>query len=345
MGGAPRFVLDPESGLACAVDQLSGELAAVLADAGRRPLEYQLERGVHHRHEDEVAALADVVAGGAGLVAVGVVARETGEVAAAFAADPGLLQRNAVQEARSETGQTDGVGAHQPLVAGADERVGPDAGHVEVHCPHRLRAVDDEVRSDLPGARGDGVDVEDGAVGPVDDAHGDDCGVRVDGLQDSGAPALAAAGARARIHHPHLSPPLAGKPAPGVHVAGKLACGEHDVGASLQVDVAGAGRHSVGGCRDDGDVLGGSVDEAAEAAAELVAGVEEVRGPDPAGCALRADALDAGFLHQASERAQVRAVDVVDVRVERKGGLLAGEWGHGVCLGVSLRVPGTLSGR
>ena len=331
VGGAPGSILDPESGFSRALDQLGREIPAVLGDAGGRPLEHELERGIHHRHQDEVAALADVVAGRTGLVAVGVVARQAGEVAAAFAADPRLFQGDAVQKARAEVGQADGIGPHQPLVAGADECVGPDAGHVELHCAHRLRAVDDEVRSDFPGARGNGVDVEEGSVGPVDGAHGDDRGIGIDGLEDAGAPALAAAGAGARIRHPQLGPALAGEPSPTVHVAGKLARGEHDVGATRHVDVAGAGRYSIGSRRDDGDVVGGSVDEAAETAAEFVAGVEEVGGPDPAGCALGADALDTGFLHNARERAQVCAVDVVDVRIEGEGGLLAGEWDHGAC--------------
>ena len=74
-------------------------------------------------------------------------------------------------------------------------------------------------------------------------------------------------------------------------------------------------------------------------------GSKKSAGVDPAGCALGADALDAGFLHHARERAEVRAVDVVDVRIEGEGGLLAGEWGHWMCAWVCHGGASRITGR
>src|SRR5690606_20872233 len=73
VGAPPGTRLDGKAERLRLFDQLRRQRRAVVLDARRSPLEHTVERSVGDWHEDEVAALADVVADRAGLVLVAVV--------------------------------------------------------------------------------------------------------------------------------------------------------------------------------------------------------------------------------------------------------------------------------
>ena len=228
-------------------------------------------------------------------------------------------------------GQPHRVGAEQPLVAGADEGVGADALDVERQGPDRLRPVDDEQGAAVPGALADPLEVEEGAVGPVDVGHGDEGGAPVDAREQPDVPLQGPAGGvpRRRLDRAQLETALGAQAAPDVDVARELLLEDDDVVAARGGDVAGNVGQSVRYRGNDGHAVRvGSVDDPGEQAAQVVAVVEEVFRTDQVRGHPPVDTLYAGGANRGGERRHVRAVQVVGPGGQREVGALAGE--HGV---------------
>ena len=142
-------------------------------DAFDAPLAELLQRGDRHRHELELAALADVEAARAGLVLVAVVDQPC-EVLRTGARDPVLLDRRAVAVLLGDVQVRDAHRTEQPLVADGRHEVGSQRGDVERHRADRLAAVDHEAGAEVVRARAHDLEVDEGTVGPVHVRHADD---------------------------------------------------------------------------------------------------------------------------------------------------------------------------
>ena len=60
--------------------------------------------------------------------------------------------------------------AQQPLVADSNDEVWLQGREIDLHRAEGLAGVDDECRAGIPDAGDDGVQVDQRAVGPVDDS-------------------------------------------------------------------------------------------------------------------------------------------------------------------------------
>src|SRR5215212_5037865 len=160
-----------------------------LGDILYAPVEDLAQGFVRHREQGEVAPLADVVAAGTGLEGV-LVAHEPGEVLAAAAVDPVVLDRRPLPPPFAGVHKPDPVRPEQPLVHGGNQEVGAHLPHVERVRSERLYAVDHERRTCLPGMLADAFEVEQCPVRPVAVRHGPDSGVLVQMVEYGGGPVV-----------------------------------------------------------------------------------------------------------------------------------------------------------
>ena len=239
------------------------------------------QRGVGHGQQVEVAALADIVAPrprGEGVAVVD----EAGEVLAAGAVGPVVLDRHPVVAFRRNVEVSGRVGAEQPLVGGDDQEVGPNGRDVEGQGADGLGSVHHQHRAHLPAARADAFEVDERSVRPVrvrERRHRDPL---VQGFQDAAGPVVVL-GTR---EGPDLRPALPGPFPPRVDVGRELLLEEQHLPPGRERHVARRGGDAVARRGHQGDVVRGGADEVGEEAAPLFGIREEVFGDDLPGPAL-----------------------------------------------------------
>ena len=289
----------------------------------------------------QVRALADVIADGGRLILVTVV-HQIGERLAAASHDPVLLERRAILEGGSQVREPDRVWSEQPLVAGADQRVGLDMADIERQRADRLRPVDHQERVAFPGALAYVHEVEQRAVGPVDLRQGDDRRPMVDGREQARAPRdrPGAFGRRRRLDHLQLEPTLGAQTAPRVDVARKLLLDDDDVVAPLDGCVARDRGQPIRDRRDDRDAVGvGDVHEPGEETPYQVALLEEVGGADQVRGRPTVDAGNTRRAHGVGQRRHERAVQVVRPVGQGEPRFLARKHGWSIDAAVYVAAP------
>ena len=260
----------------------------------------------------EIGTLADVEPARARLIAV-LIVDQPGEILAAGARDPVVLERLPVLPARRDIEIAEAVGPEQPLVARAGQKVGPDRGQLERQGAERLASR--RSPSALPTSRQRAATLTRSTRPPSVQWQ---CGRAVIATRSSSRARIAAlqspSGGRASGHD--LAALLPRQLAPAVDVGRELLGQHQDALALAKRQVRRGDRHAVARRRHQGDVVGRRAQKLGEQRARPLAVGEEIVRADrprprlagePLGAQRRPRASGAATCRRSSDRRRRRA--------------------------------------
>ena len=313
--------------------QRPAQSGAIGAHRRHAPFQQLADALGKHGQGDRVGVLAPVEA--ARPVAVLGAVAGIAHVLAAGPRGPMVLQGRRSDEPFPEHRQAGLVRPQQPFVPGADQQVGGEGLKIERFRADGLGAVQDQQRSHLPGPRTDGGHVEAITGGPVHGGNIDRGGVRVDGLQQAGAPAGRVAGAPGgfpwcvrRRHQPQLGARFGASGHPGINAAGKFPVRQNDVGPRPEGQVAGGDGHAVTGRRNHRHRVRRGVDQRPEARPQGFAKPMVFPRRQGAGSALPLQPVPSQRLGRLGQGRPRGAVEVAQVFGQGEQMALAGQHGR-----------------